>query len=63
MSQPKIVIIGAGVGGLSFAIALKRKLGFVNFTIYEKASEVGGCWRANTYPVRIPGVAGSYGPG
>ncbi|KAH7913943.1 hypothetical protein BJ138DRAFT_1001148 [Hygrophoropsis aurantiaca] len=50
MSQPKVVIIGAGVGGLSFATSLKRKLGFVNFTIYEKASEVGGCWRANTYP-------------
>ncbi|KAH7885333.1 hypothetical protein F5I97DRAFT_1884570 [Phlebopus sp. FC_14] len=48
--QPRVVIIGAGVGGLSYAIALKSKLGFENFTIYEKASEVGGCWRANTYP-------------
>ncbi|KIJ64503.1 hypothetical protein HYDPIDRAFT_111833 [Hydnomerulius pinastri MD-312] len=48
--SPRVVIIGAGVGGLSYAIALKQKLGFHNFTIYEKASEVGGCWRANSYP-------------
>ncbi|KAG8214550.1 hypothetical protein J3R82DRAFT_9611 [Butyriboletus roseoflavus] len=48
--RPRVVIIGAGVGGLSFAIALKSRFGFRNFTIYEKAREVGGCWRANTYP-------------
>ncbi|KAF8555735.1 FAD/NAD(P)-binding domain-containing protein [Imleria badia] len=48
--QPKVVIIGAGVGGLSFAIALKSRFGFGNFAIYEKAGEVGCCWRANTYP-------------
>jgi cation diffusion facilitator CzcD-associated flavoprotein CzcO len=48
--QRRVVIIGAGVGGLSQAIALKTKLGFHNFTIYEKGSEVGGVWRANTYP-------------
>ncbi|KAG2153120.1 uncharacterized protein EDB93DRAFT_1249032 [Suillus bovinus] len=48
--QRRVVIIGAGVGGLSQAIALKTKLGFHDFTIYEKGSEVGGVWRANTYP-------------
>ncbi|KAG2338481.1 FAD/NAD(P)-binding domain-containing protein [Suillus weaverae] len=48
--QRRVAIIGAGVGGLSQAIALKTKLGFHNFTIYEKGSEVGGVWRANTYP-------------
>jgi cation diffusion facilitator CzcD-associated flavoprotein CzcO len=31
------------------AIQLKRA-GFSNFTIYEKAAEVGGTWRDNTYP-------------
>ncbi|KAG1745996.1 uncharacterized protein EDB91DRAFT_1120111 [Suillus paluster] len=52
MSDPErtVAIIGAGVAGLSQAIALKTKLGFHNFTIYEKGSEVGGVWRANTYP-------------
>ncbi|KAG9308147.1 FAD/NAD(P)-binding domain-containing protein [Chiua virens] len=49
-AQPKVVIIGAGVGSLSYAIALKTQLGFGNFTIYEAGDEVGGCWRANTYP-------------
>lgn len=48
---PRIVIIGAGIGGLSFAIALKKKFsGFSNFTVYEKASDVGGTWKGNTYP-------------
>ncbi|KAG6377043.1 hypothetical protein JVT61DRAFT_1092 [Boletus reticuloceps] len=31
-SQPRVVIIGAGVGGLSLAIALKSRFGFRNFT-------------------------------
>ncbi|KAJ6613685.1 hypothetical protein B0H10DRAFT_2047523 [Mycena sp. CBHHK59/15] len=48
--MPDIVIVGAGIGGVSFAIALKRQLGFDDFTIYEKASDVGGTWRDNIYP-------------
>ncbi|THU85879.1 FAD/NAD(P)-binding domain-containing protein [Dendrothele bispora CBS 962.96] len=48
---PRIVVIGAGVGGISFGIALRRRFpGFENFTIYEKAADVGGTWRDNTYP-------------
>ncbi|KAG5734570.1 hypothetical protein E4T56_gene5522 [Termitomyces sp. T112] len=47
---PRIVIVGAGLGGISAAIQLKRQLGFQNFTIYEKATAVGGTWRDNTYP-------------
>ncbi|KAF8143756.1 hypothetical protein K438DRAFT_2104117 [Mycena galopus ATCC 62051] len=43
--MPSIVIIGAGIGGVSFAIALRRQLGFDDFIIYEKASNVGGTWR------------------
>ncbi|KAG2155030.1 uncharacterized protein EDB93DRAFT_1247986 [Suillus bovinus] len=48
--QRRVAIIGAGVAGLTQAIALKTKLKFHNFTIFEKGSEVGGVWRANTYP-------------
>ncbi|KAF8143749.1 FAD/NAD-binding domain-containing protein [Mycena galopus ATCC 62051] len=48
--MPSIVIIGAGIGGVSFAIALRRQLGFDDFIIYEKASDVGGTWRDNIYP-------------
>ncbi|TFK40445.1 hypothetical protein BDQ12DRAFT_734413 [Crucibulum laeve] len=47
---PHIAIIGAGFGGLAMAIALKTQLGFNNFTIYEKASDIGGTWRDNVYP-------------
>ncbi|KAI0933357.1 hypothetical protein AcV5_005520 [Taiwanofungus camphoratus] len=47
---PHVVIIGGGLGGLCFGIALKQQLGFTNFTIYEKASDIGGTWRDNTYP-------------
>ncbi|GLB34847.1 putative L-lysine 6-monooxygenase (NADPH-requiring) [Lyophyllum shimeji] len=47
---PRIIIVGAGLAGISTAIALKKQLGFENFTIYEKATEVGGTWRDNTYP-------------
>ncbi|GBE79123.1 hypothetical protein SCP_0203200 [Sparassis crispa] len=46
---PRVVIIGSGLGGLSAGFAL-RQLRFENFTIYERASDVGGTWRDNTYP-------------
>ncbi|CCM02739.1 uncharacterized protein FIBRA_04846 [Fibroporia radiculosa] len=46
----RVVVVGAGIGGVSFAIALKRQLGFQGFTIYEQATDIGGTWRDNTYP-------------
>jgi len=49
MSSPQIAIIGAGFGGLAAAIELKRA-GIDSFTIFERASEVGGVWQANSYP-------------
>ncbi|QRV78322.1 flavin-containing monooxygenase/FMO family protein [Ceratobasidium sp. AG-Ba] len=45
-----IAIIGAGIGGLTAAIYLQNKLGFYNYTIYERSTDVGGTWRQNTYP-------------
>jgi cation diffusion facilitator CzcD-associated flavoprotein CzcO len=47
--QPKIAIVGAGMSGLCAAIALQRA-GIHDVMIYEKAKEVGGTWRENTYP-------------
>ncbi|KAF8743609.1 hypothetical protein AX14_001672 [Amanita brunnescens Koide BX004] len=47
---PSVAIIGAGLAGISTAIALKKQLNFDNFVIYEKANAVGGTWRDNTYP-------------
>ncbi|MGW5388251.1 flavin-containing monooxygenase [Nocardia sp. NPDC003963] len=44
-----ILIIGAGFGGIGVAIELHRH-GFDHLTILEKAADLGGVWRENTYP-------------
>ncbi|MFE5290297.1 flavin-containing monooxygenase [Nocardia sp. NPDC056611] len=50
-SQPdhEIVVIGAGPGGIAAGALLKRA-GIDEFTILERAGEVGGSWRENSYP-------------
>src|SRR5947209_13240746 len=45
----KVVIIGAGVGGIAAAIELCRH-GFQDVTILERGPGLGGTWRYNTYP-------------
>ncbi|WP_067695959.1 flavin-containing monooxygenase [Nocardia jejuensis] len=47
--EPSILIIGAGFAGLGMALELQRR-GMSNFTILEKAADLGGVWRENTYP-------------
>lgn len=47
-SPYRVCIIGAGISGLFMAEKLLRA--GIDFTVYEKASEVGGTWRDNTYP-------------
>src|SRR6266571_5255913 len=44
----RVVVAGAGVSGLFMAETLKRA--GIDFTVYEKAGEVGGTWRDNTFP-------------
>src|ERR1700728_1784952 len=44
----RVVVAGAGIAGLFMAEKLKRA--GIDFVIYEKAGEVGGTWRDNTYP-------------
>jgi cation diffusion facilitator CzcD-associated flavoprotein CzcO len=44
-----IVIIGCGFGGMALAIALKNA-GMDDFIMLERAGDVGGVWRDNTYP-------------
>ena len=46
---PSVVIIGSGFGGLSMGHSLQQA-GIESFTILEKAQDVGGVWRENTYP-------------
>ena len=45
----RIVIIGAGFAGLGMAIRL-RQAGIEDFVILERADDVGGTWRDNSYP-------------
>jgi cation diffusion facilitator CzcD-associated flavoprotein CzcO len=45
----RVVVIGAGFGGLGVAHAL-RAAGVLDVTILERAGDVGGVWRENTYP-------------
>lgn len=45
----KIVIVGGGFAGLGVAIAL-LEAGERDFVILEKAAQLGGTWRENTYP-------------
>ena len=44
----RVIVVGAGISGLFMAEKLKRA--GIDFTVYEKADEVGGTWRDNTYP-------------
>ncbi|GBF06244.1 FAD-dependent pyridine nucleotide-disulfide oxidoreductase [Deinococcus aerius] len=45
----QIAIIGSGFAGLGMAAQLRRH-GMEGFVIFERAGEVGGTWRDNTYP-------------
>lgn len=45
----RIVIVGAGFGGIAAAIELRRH-GFHDVTILEAAPELGGTWLRNDYP-------------
>ncbi len=44
-----IAIIGAGFAGIGAAFRLKQE-GIESFTMFERAGEIGGTWRDNTYP-------------
>src|SRR3954454_19046806 len=55
----EVAVIGAGIGGVGMAIALRRA-GLDDFVVLERASDIGGTWRDNTYPgiaVDIPAQA------
>src|SRR3954447_8985511 len=55
----EVAIIGAGLGGIGMAIAL-RGAGIDDFVVLERAGDIGGTWRDNTYPgltVDIPAQA------
>lgn len=47
--QPRVVIIGAGVAGITAAHVL-TECGFTDVTVLEKGADVGGVWHWNRYP-------------
>ncbi|MDX6739413.1 NAD(P)/FAD-dependent oxidoreductase [Actinocorallia sp. A-T 12471] len=49
MEHVRVAIIGAGFGGIGLAIRL-RQAGIGPVLVLEKADEIGGTWRDNTYP-------------
>jgi cation diffusion facilitator CzcD-associated flavoprotein CzcO len=48
-TEAGVIIIGTGFSGLGMAIQLLKE-GCEDFVILEKAQDVGGTWRDNTYP-------------
>jgi cation diffusion facilitator CzcD-associated flavoprotein CzcO len=63
-AQPhfEIAIVGAGLAGVGMAIALKED-GREDFVVLERAGDLGGTWRDNSYPgcaCDIPSVLYSY---
>ncbi|OBH84731.1 flavin-containing monooxygenase [Mycobacterium scrofulaceum] len=48
-TRPRVLVIGAGFGGLAAAYELSRD-GLADVTVLEKAGDIGGVWRENTYP-------------
>ncbi|MFC9964423.1 flavin-containing monooxygenase [Nocardia ignorata] len=49
MTPHRVVVVGAGFGGLTMAAELKHA-GIQDFLVLEEGPEVGGVWRENTYP-------------
>ncbi|HBW19795.1 MAG: flavin-containing monooxygenase [Streptosporangiaceae bacterium] len=45
----RVIIIGAGFGGIGMAIALRRA-GIEDFVVLDRADDLGGIWRDNSYP-------------
>ena len=48
-STTDVAIIGSGFSGLALAVELKRA-GYDDFVVLERAGDVAGTWRDNTYP-------------
>ncbi len=48
-SQQRVVIVGAGFGGIAAAVELQAH-GLTDITILDRAPELGGTWFYNSYP-------------
>lgn len=50
----KLLIVGAGMSGISAAAYYKKKYRDEDFVIYERQKELGGTWWMNSYPGMSP---------
>src|SRR5205814_4981001 len=60
--EVRVAIVGGGFSGIGAAIGL-REAGIDDFVLLEKADQLGGTWRDNTYPgcaCDIPSALYSY---
>ena len=48
-SPYRVVVVGAGFGGIGMALALGQA-GIEDFLVVDRADDLGGTWRDNTYP-------------
>jgi cation diffusion facilitator CzcD-associated flavoprotein CzcO len=44
-----VAVIGTGFGGIAAAVRLKQA-GVTDLVLFERADDIGGVWRENTYP-------------
>lgn len=49
VSHRRVIVIGAGLGGVTMAVKLK-KAGFHDFVVLEAENGPGGVWQVNDYP-------------
>ncbi|HTA05705.1 MAG TPA: NAD(P)/FAD-dependent oxidoreductase [Solirubrobacteraceae bacterium] len=49
LGHHRVAIVGSGFSGLGMAIRLKQE-GIEDFVVLERADDLGGTWRDNTYP-------------
>ena len=49
MTHHRVAIVGTGFSGLGMAIRLKQD-GEDDFVLLERAADIGGTWRDNSYP-------------
>ena len=58
----RVAIVGSGFAGVGCAIRLKQE-GIHDFVVFERADDVGGAWRDNSYPgctCDVPSLLYSY---
>ncbi|MQA15685.1 MAG: NAD(P)-binding protein [Pseudonocardiaceae bacterium] len=45
----RVIVVGTGFAGIGMAIRLRER-GITDFVVLERAGDIGGTWRDNTYP-------------